>query len=201
MSRSSNTIHTSDISITPIKLKYLTTYNSSSISQAGISVFSGSNGTISLSGGIPQSTLNYYSIKQLYYSNYLTGSFLTTTSSFDNSLQSTAASGTLEADVRIFPTALNASIKGLSIPRSVFGQRISPKTFAITSSLYTIVDDGNGNLVDLFYDTDTYISGGYFNPDLYYEATSSILAGAHVGNILYAQGMVIITNPDYQNLF
>ena len=177
MSRSSNTIHTSDISITPIKLKYLATYPSSSFSQYCISVFSGSNDAISNQGSVPQSTLNYYSIKQLFYSNYLTGSFLTTTSSFDNSLQSTAASGTFEADVRIFPTESNANISAISIPRSLFGENIARNSYILSSSIYKLIDDGNGNIID------------------------SLASNTHVGNIIYSQGLAIITNSSYQGKY
>jgi hypothetical protein len=120
----------------------------------------------------------------LFYSNFLTGSYLTTTSSFDNFLQSTAASGTLEndnvlsssADVRYFPTESNAKIKIINIPKSSFGEKTSRKSFFLESAdgtSYQLVDDGNGNIIDVF------------NDDV------------HVGNIIYAQGFVIITNPDY----
>jgi len=177
MSRSSNSLRTSDVITTPIKLKYSASYSSADLCNSGISVLDGVNGVVTITGSIPQETLNYLSIRHLYYSNFLTGSYLTTTSSLDNSLQSTAASGTLDADNRLFPTQSGAGIRIISIPVSVYGQQISRNSFQVTSSAYNIVDDGNGNLIDL--------NSGSIN----------------VGNIIYPQGMVIITNPDYQGMF
>ena len=105
-------------------------------------------------------------------------------SSADNFLQSTAASGTFEgntvasasADIRYFPTASGAKIKIINIPRSSFGEQVSRKSFFLASDdgiSYNLVDDGNGNIVDTFNNN------------------------VHVGNIIYAQGFVVITNSDY----
>jgi len=173
MSRASNSLIRSDVITTPIKLKYTASYDCSLLEAYGITVLTGVNGPVTITGSIPEETLNYLSVRQLYYSNFLTGSYLTTTSSFDNSLQSTAASGTLDADVRLFPTESGATIKVISIPRNVYGQQLSRKSFIMSSSAYYLVDDGNGNIID--------------------QAASN----THVGNIIYPQGMVIFTNSDY----
>ena len=173
MSRSSNSLRGSDVITTPIKLKYTASYDCSSLETYGLTVLTGINGPVTSTGSVAQTTLNYLSIRQLYYSNFLTGSYLTTSSSFDNSLQSTAASGTLDADVRYFPTESGAIIRVLSIPRNVYGQRLSRRAFVMSSVDYKLVDDGNGNIVD------------------------QDSGNVHVGNIIYPQGMVIITNPDY----
>ena len=53
-----------------------------------------------------------------------------------------------DADIRYFPTESGALIKALSIPTSVYGQQISKKSFILSSSLYYIVDDANGNIID-----------------------------------------------------
>jgi len=175
MSRASNTINASDRSTTPIKLRYSSSYNSTYFANYGISVLSGINGAISITGSVSKTTLNYYSAKQLYYSNFLTGSFPVSASGFDNFLQSTAASGTLDADVRYFPTQSNSAITIISVPRSLYGENIARGGFSLTSSTKYISDDGNGNLVD------------YTNP------SSSVLTG----NVIYNQGIVVITNPTY----
>jgi hypothetical protein len=117
----------------------------------------------------------------LFYSNFLTGSYAFTTSSADNFLQSTAASGTFEnnttlsssADIRYFPTESLSKIKIINIPKNTFGEKVSRKSFFLTGSNYYLADDGNGNLIDIY--------------------NSSI----HVGNIIYPQGFAIITNSDY----
>lgn len=198
MSRSSNSLRTSDVITTPIKLKYSSSYdcNCTRAGGVGIAVLNGVNGPVTITGSVSQETLNYYSVKQLFYSNYLTGSFPVSASGYDNSLQSTAASGTLDADLRYFPTESNASVRILSIPRGVYGQKISRNSFRLTSSLYTIVDDGNGNLMDG--DGTPYVNSSYYDPE--YTDWYVYQAPIHVGNIIYQQGIVIITNPVYQSI-
>jgi len=184
MSRASNSLLVSDVTATPIKLKYSSSYSETTICDSGIYAQSAVNGAVTITGSVPQRTLRYYSIRNLFYSNYLTGSYQFTTSSADNSLQSTAASGTFEnnttdsssADIRYFPTESGARVKIINVPNTLFGEQISKKSFFITGSdenKYVVVDDGNGNLVDAY------------NYNI------------HVGNIIYAQGFAVITNPDY----
>ena len=96
MSRASNSLKATDVTATPIKLKYSASYSNTSICDTGIYAKSGINGPVTITGSIPGATLRYRSIRQLFYSNYLTGSYQASTSSFDNFLQSTAASGTFE---------------------------------------------------------------------------------------------------------
>ena len=147
MSRSKNTIRFSDFSTIPIKLKYTSSYVSASLNAVGITVYSGINGAVNVSGSLGKTTVNYITTRHLYYSNYLTGSNLTTTSSYDNFLQSSAASGSGDWDNRYFPTESNSQIKVISIPRQVYGERISRNGFSMSSSAYQIIDDGNGNLI------------------------------------------------------
>jgi hypothetical protein len=176
MSRSQNSLRGNDVVTTPIKLKYTASYDCSTLEAYGITVLTGINGPVTITGSVPQETLNYLSVRHLYYSNFLTGSYPTTASAFVNYLQSTAASGTLDADVRLFPTESGATIKIISIPRGVFGQQLSRRSFIMSSSAYYLVDDGNGNIID--------------------QAASNV----HVGNIIYPQGMVIFTNSDYLDI-
>lgn len=204
MSRASNTLITSDVLTTPIKIKYSSSYDSSSYYGAGMRVLSGVNGTITSTGSVPQTTLTYRSVRHLYYSNYLTGSFPVSASRAFNWEQSTAASGTFDADLRDFPTGSGDKVKILSIPREVFGEKIARRSFELVANdgaSYRIVDDGNGNLIDIASD-DLYVNQNYFNPNESF--TQGYVYGsarnAHVGNILYAQGIIIITNPLYYNV-
>lgn len=175
MSRAANSLKTSDVITTPIKLKYTSSYSYETLGINGIEVWTGSNGPVTITGSVSQDTLNYRSIRHLFYSNFLTGSYLVSASLADNSLQSTAASGTLDADRRYFPTESGAKITVLSIPRKIYGEQISRKGFSISSSItgYWIVDDGNGNVID--------------------RAANN----TQVGNIIYSQGLVIVTNSNY----
>ena len=200
MSRAANSLLTSDVITTPIKLKYSSSYESTTFASYGIRVLKGVNGPVTVTGSIPQETLNYHSVRHLFYSNYLTGSFPVSASFADNFLQSTAASGTLDADLRYFPTKSNAEVTIFSIPRQVFGQQVSRQTFILSSSLFLIVDDGNGNLIDPGSAGSQYIVNGYFDAETYFVDTAGIPA-QHVGNIIYPQGLAIITNPDYQVYF
>jgi hypothetical protein len=132
--------------------------------------------------------LIYNSVKQLYYSNYLSSStgdivaqpvlFPGSDSSgdvligkvesplFDNFLQST-----LTPD-RFFPTASGAEIVVVSIPSKLYGDYIVPNSFRLTAEIgtgvYTAIDDGEGNIV--------------------LENT-----GEHFGNIVYTHGIAILT--------
>lgn len=183
MSRASNSLLVSDVTTTPIKLKYSSSYSDTTICDSGIYAQSGLNGPVTVTGSVPRRTLRYWSIRHLFYSNFLTGSYLTTTSSFDNSLQSTAASGTFEGnttlsastDLRYFPTESLSKIKIINIPKNTFGEKISRRSFSLIAAdetSYNLIDDGNGNV---------------------YETTT----GVHVGNIIYPEGFIIITNSDY----
>ena len=181
MSRASNSLKATDVTATPIKLKYSSSYSNTTICNSGIYAQTGINGPVTITGSIPERTLRYWSARHLYYSNYLTGSFPLSGSASDNYLQSTAASGTFEgntaasasSDNRYFPTQSEGKIKIINIPRSSYGQQVSRKSFFLTGSDYTLVDDGNGNVID------------------------TLSGNVNVGNIIYAQGFVVITNPDY----
>jgi len=172
MGLSKNTLDRSDISTYPIKLKYPSTYYSSSAYDSGITVNRGINTSFDSN---PVEFLNYTLVKQLYYQEYITGSTLNSASYWDSSPQSTAAIGTFDNDYRYFPTGSGDEVTILAMPRTVFGENIGRKTLVISGSTYRLVDDGNGNVLD------------------------SLNSNIHVGNVLYYQGVVIITDVDYQN--
>jgi len=185
-----------DIIVTPFKVnKSFTFLGSSSLiaSDVGIDRLIGTNITSSLFNPLTDPTtgqintgsyqrLVYNSIKELYYSNYLSGSYGssaslavlipgndtegnrlvgdTYTPAFDNYLQTTLSYP------HYFPTQSNAIIGVLSIPSRLFGDNIQPNSFYYKTTNGTYIDDGQGNL----------ISG------------SDI-----VGNIIYQHGMIILS--------
>jgi hypothetical protein len=181
MSRAKNTIKQSDISSTPIKVKYSATYTSQSLLSYGITTNRGQNITPSASMFSTYKTrmVNYRTIRQLYYENYITGSELNSASYWDPMWQSSASSGSFDDEYRYFPTSSlfgSSSISFIAIPTIEFGEQISRNGFILKSTdnvTFKIVDDGNGNLID--------------------QLNSSI----HVGNLYYAQGIAVITNNDY----
>jgi hypothetical protein len=131
--------------------------------------------------------LVYNSIKELYYSNFLTQSFgdivqtaslvpgndeagnvlvgpTNSTGRYFNYLQSTLTAS------RYFPTGSGAQVGVISVSSKLFGEYIQPDSFNYTftsGSVHTITDDGQGNLVS---------------------------ASVNVGNIIYPHGMAIITD-------
>ena len=147
MSRGQNTIKRSEVSTTPILLKYSASYDSSSFTANGITVNRGINTSFNTDG---VTYLNYALVKQLYYQEYLTGSLLSSSSFWNPSIQSTAAEGTFDNDYRHFPTSSSAEITVIGIPRTAFGEQIARKSLCITGSTYRLIDDGNGNIIDTY---------------------------------------------------
>ena len=149
--------------------------------------------TSSLSGSVPSyladftqynQVLVYNSVKQLYYTNFIsssTGDNVATASIFlgsnpsgdvlvggvasplyDNFLQSTLVPN------RFFPTASGAEIGVISIPSKLYGEYIVPNSFRLTSGSINLVDDGEGNII--------------------VESTLE-----QYGNIIYTHGIVVLT--------
>ena len=181
---------TSDVVVTPFKVNKSFTFTGASeftSSNAGIDRFFGKNTPYisgsNLTGEIStqNKTLIYESVKQLYYSNFLKGQdgSPANLAQFNNDGTITVQGGsgsyqpmydnylpdTLAAN-RLFPTASDDNIGIISIPSNLFGEYIKPGTFSLTTPSNTIVDDGEGNLMD------------------------SLLK---VGDIVYQHGMVILT--------
>ena len=190
----------SDITVTPFTVNKSFSFPYSQFATGsdgqlvGIDRFIGTNGSwdySNLSNNLTTGTLStqyqvlvYNSIKQLYYSNFLTSStgdnvsqpdvFIGSNPSgdvlignvnspiYDNFLQST-----LVPD-RSWPTG---SIGVISIPSKIYGDYIQPYSFQYrftsASITYTLTDDGQGNL----------LSGS-----------------SNIGNIIYTHGLAIVTN-------
>lgn len=130
--------------------------------------------------------LVYDSINHMFYQSY-SGSLLNT-SSLANSLFYESASEQRRTQsyfnynenpalIKNFPSGNLEGIRVIAINQSIFGSQVLPNNFVLSSSAYYIIDDGKGNLFD------------------------SASSNTHVGNIFYAQGLGVITNQDYQNMF
>ncbi len=203
MSISKNSLLSSDVTTVPVKVKYTSSYYYDTLADNGIKINKGVNNPVYSYQKVEEDTLVYRFAKHMYYSNFLSGSFPVTASQYENWMQSTAASGTLESDRRYFPTNSLDEITVIGIPRSRFGEKISPRSFRLVNSgSYSIYDDGNGNLLDFGVGgISRYIDYLYHvAPDEYYTSTVFASYIAHVGNILYAQGVVIITNQEYKDI-
>ena len=134
-------------------------------------------------------SLVYPQIKQLYYSNYISGSdgeiSIAPTASItyqgipenrryvggiiSGSLNTTYYQNYLTSDLdakRYFPTGSNETIGILSIPQYLFGDFIQPNSIEIITTSGSYIDDGEGRL----------ISGSDY-----------------IGNVIYEHGIVILT--------
>jgi hypothetical protein len=180
---------TSDVIVSPFEVNKSFTFRGNELtgSNVGIDRYLGKNITSSLwvSGSYPtgyvtvqDQILVYRSIRELYYSNYLLNSdgSPAATASFNTDGTITGAaytpnyynylSSTLLAD-RYFPTSSDDVIGVISIPSNLFGEYIKPGTLTLSNALFTLNDDGEGNV----------ISGSY-----------------KVGDIIYEHGMIILTS-------
>jgi len=132
--------------------------------------------------------LVYESVKQLYYTNFLSSSYgdnvsisslvpgsnpegdalvgsSSSTGRFENYLQTSLTY------YRYFPTSSDSIIGVISIPSKLYGNHIQPGTFFMSSESGSIYDDGNGNI--------------YFSLD-----------GGYAGNIIYSHGLIILTQDN-----
>ena len=101
----------------------------------------------------------YDSVKELYYSNYISSSWgdpgtaiqrESISGSYNTPSYYNYLSSTLTAS-RHFPTASNAQLSVVSIPSKLFGEYIQPKSFEFkyqdtASNILQVLDDGEGNL-------------------------------------------------------
>jgi len=181
---------TSDVIVSPFKVNKSFTFQGASeltASNSGIDRYIGQN-TISpfwISGSNPtgqiytqDKVLIYNSIKELYYSNYLTnpsGSFVGTASfNIDGTITGPAYTpnyynylSTTLPTYRYIPTGSGDIIGIISIPSNLFGEYLKPTSITLTSGSVTLQDDGLGNVL-------------YNN--------------LKVGDVIYEHGLIILTS-------
>jgi hypothetical protein len=160
---------TSDIIVSPFKVNKSFTFQGNELTGSNVEIdrYLGRNITSSLwiSGSYPTGYINiqdqilvYRSIKELYYSNYLTnisGSPAGTASfNTDGTITGPAYTpnyynylSTTLPTYRYVPTESNAAIGVISIPSNLFGEYLNPGTVTISNGSVTMTDDGLGNMV------------------------------------------------------
>jgi hypothetical protein len=152
-----------------------------------LTIYNGTNATGSFSSDEPitegqYDRLVYSQINQLFYQKYTTP---LNTSSLVNSIYYESASQQRPTSsyfiyndsarlVKNFPTGAMQGIRVLAINQDLYGDKVLPNHFILSSSAYYITDDGYGNLKN---------------------------GSTYVGNLFYAHGLGIITNQDYQRMF
>jgi hypothetical protein len=179
---------TSDVLVTPFKVNKNFSFQGASAitaSSIGIDRFLGKNITY-VSGSnttgqikVQSQALIYNSIKQLYYTNYISGSngSPALTSSIKNDGVRVGQNGTQPSYVnylpntllanRYFPTASNDEIGIMSIPSNLFGENIKPGTFTYKTEGISYTDNGEGGLIS---------------------------ASIKVGDIIYEHGIIALTS-------
>ena len=127
--------------------------------------------------------LVYDSINHLFYQSYTdtlnTGSLMFNINTYESASEQRPTGSYFNYNInpnliKNFPTGAGAGIRVLAINQEIYGSKVLPSSFNLSSSLYNIKDDGNGNLYN---------------------------GSENIGNIFYAHGLAVITNPDYQLMF
>lgn len=130
--------------------------------------------------------LVYSQINQLFYQDYTasldTSSLMFTINNYESASQQRPTSSYFVYNdnknlVTSFPTGAMEGIRVLAVNQDIYGNKVLPNHFILSSSAYYVTDDGFGNL----YDT---------------KSTKT-----HIGNLFYAHGLGVITNQDYQLMF
>jgi hypothetical protein len=124
--------------------------------------------------------LVYSQINHLFYQTYSaslnTSSLMFTLDNYESASQQRPTSSYFIYNdnanlIKSFPTGAMNSIKVVAINQDIYGNKVLPNTFVLTSSVYNITDDGFGNLYN-------------------YGTT-------HIGNIFYAHGLAKVTDCDF----
>lgn len=153
--------------------------------------YEGKNEKFNLTGSTTRDnvyqSLIYNEINHLFYQSYSgsllnTGSLMFTVDNYQSaSIYRPSASyfdyNTNPNLIKKFPTGSGEEIRVMIVNQDIFGSKLLPNNFAISSSIFRILDDGNGNIIDV-------------------QASNT-----HVGNIFYSHGIVVITNQDYLNIW
>jgi hypothetical protein len=214
MDRAYKRLNKSDIISTPFVANKQWDIPSSSLSSSNINVYRGISGSLydfTPTYDNQYETLIYKSVEQLYYKNYITyvsesnysSSFFTNngiiaTQSLQSGYYWNFPQSTT-AEIRQFPTYSGAEIYVVGIPKEIYGSKIKPGTFLMTSSFdYAITEDGKGNLYLL--DSSSLLTWDDWNDqwdlaDYSWDnvPTSSNFSLKRVGNIIYPHGMLIFT--------
>jgi hypothetical protein len=155
--------------------------------------------------------LIYSTINHMFYQSYSgslldTGSLMFDETTYVSASQQRPTSSYFDYNtnyllIKNFPTGSGAEITVLNISQDVYGSKVLPHSFKIASSpSIKIIDDGYGNLFDVGGAEDDYVLPAW--PTInYFDDLTPGEGIYHVGNIFYAHGIVVITNPDYQDLF
>jgi len=142
--------------------------------------------------------LIYNSIKQLYYSNYISGSDGNISNSATASIgsdglyygevYSTLYQNYLATDLnpqRYFPTSSGNIIGVMSIPKELFGDYIQPNSLHIVTPSGSYKDDGEGRLYNSSILLSSIYGTGIYGGSIYGNTI-------YCGNVIYEHGIVVL---------
>jgi len=184
----------SDVTVVPYNAnkQWLLDYCPYPTSSDYLTIYKGTNVTGSFSLDDDPVTENQYErlvysqINQLFYQEYTTSldtsSLMLSLNNYESASQQRPTSSYFIYNdsknlITSFPTGAMEGIRVLAVNQDIYGNKVLPNHFILSSSAYYVTDDGFGNL----YDT---------------KSTKK-----HIGNMFYAHGLGIITDPDYQLMF
>jgi len=180
---------TTDVVVSPFEVNKSFTFKGNEFTSSNVEIdrYIGRNITSSLwvSGSYPTGQINiqdeilvYRSIRELYYSNYLTNPSGSPAGTASFNLDGTITGPTYTPNYynylsttlptyRYIPTGTGNIIGVISIPSNLFGEYLKPTSIRLTSGSITLQDDGLGNMV--------------YN-------------SSKVGDVIYEHGLIILTN-------
>jgi hypothetical protein len=176
----------------------------------GVTFYRGTKSTFSPTSDNPATnngqyrSLTYDLINHMYYQTYSgsldTGSLMFNINTYESTSQQRPTSSYFIYNdspqlIKNFPSAPGEEISVISISPKIFGSKILPHSFAMSASTVLIVDDGYGNLFDIDQATDDYVLLNYASSSYFADPTPN-QGITFVGNIFYAQGLIVITNQD-----
>jgi len=141
-------------------------YSCPSISNSYFNIFKGTfiTGTFSPDNYLTDPITNgqyerliYDSMNHMFYQSYTnllnTSSLMLNADTYESASQQRPTASYFNYNinpnlVKNFPTGASAGIRVLSVNQDIYGSKILPTSFNLSSSAYNIADDGNGNLID-----------------------------------------------------
>jgi len=160
---------TSDVIVSPFKVNKSFTFQGNELTGSNVEIdrYIGKNITSSLwaSGSNPTGFINiqdqflvYRSIRELYYTNYLSGSNGSPANTASFNIDGTITGPIYEPNYynylsttlnpnRYFPTGSGEKIGVITIPSNLFGEYLKPNTVQISNGTTTFIDDGEGNMI------------------------------------------------------
>ncbi len=152
--------------------------------------------------------LVYDSMNHMFYQSYTdllnTGSLMFNVDTLESASSQRPTSSYFDYNnspyiIKNYPTGANEIIRVFSVDKNVYGNKILPNSFNISSSGLLVRDDGYGNLYGSTNGAvSSYINLGYIT--INYFETQALPAGVtHIGNIFYAHGLAVITNQSFMS--